>query len=181
MAQATLEIHCRLHDARSIAQHEDANTMNRFSKQRCASLLLILSVFSVSAIAAGGSRAASPRPDESELLAAGFKVLVATTTVQQDWVKSLPPGEIRPMQRTGKKYFIYPDASKNQIYVGGPQEYEAYVQLHPERRNEQATQAAQVAADKASYLKQSKNMQTANSRDMSNPFLGASWNDLLGW
>ena len=155
--------------------------MNRFSNLRGASLFLIVIAFSVSAMAAGGSRTASPRPDESELLAAGFKVLVATTTVQQDWVKSLTPGEIRPMQRTGKKYFIYPDASKNQIYVGGPQEYEAYLQLHPEIRNEQAAQAARVAADKASYLKQNQNMQTANSRDLSNPFLGASWNDLLGW
>ncbi len=155
--------------------------MSRSSRLRCASLLLILSIFSVSAIAAGGSRAASPPPNESELLAAGFKVLVATTTVQQDWVKSVPAGKIRPMQRTGKKYFIYPDASRNQIYVGGPQEYEAYLQLHPERRNEQAAQAAQAAADKASYLKQNKNMQTANGRDLSDPFLGASWNDLLGW
>lgn len=155
--------------------------MNRFSKLRRAGLLLMISAFSISALAAGGSRIASPRPDENELLAAGFKVLVATTPVQQDWVKSLPPGEIRPMQRTGKKYFVYPDASKNQIYVGGPQEYEAYQKLHPETRNAQAAQAAQVAADKASYLKQSKNMQTATTRDLSNPFLGASWNDLLGW
>jgi len=155
--------------------------MNRFSKLRCACLLLMAGVFSVSAMAAGGSRSTSPRPDESDLLAAGFKVLVATTTVQQDWVKSLPPGRIRPMQRTGKKYFIYPDAAKNQIYVGGPQEYEAYRKLHPEIRDEQAAQAAQIAADRASYLKQNKNMETANSRDLSNPFLGASWNDLLGW
>lgn len=155
--------------------------MNRLSNLLCASLLLIVGLSSVSAIAAGVSRTASSPPDESELLATGFKVLVATTTVQQDWIKSLPPGKIRPMQRTGKKYFIYPDASKNRIYVGGPQEYEAYQQLHPEVRDEQVAQAARVAADKASYLKQNKNMETANSRDLSNPFLGASWNDLLGW
>lgn len=155
--------------------------MNRFSKVLHASLLFLVGAFSVSAIAAGGLRAAPSRPDESELLASGFKVLVATTTVQQDWVKSLPPGEIRAMQRTGKKYFIYPDAANNRIYVGGPQEYDAYQQRHPEIRKEQAAKAAQAAADKASYLKQSKNMETANSRDLSNPFLGASWNDLLGW
>lgn len=155
--------------------------MNRFSKPGRACLLLVVSAFAISAIAAGGSRTGSARPDERELLDAGFKVLVATTTVQEEWVKSLPPNEIRAMQRTGKKYFIYPDASKNQIYVGGPQEYEAYRQLHPEMRDEQAAQAARVAKDKASYLKQNKNMQTANSRDLSNPFLGASWNDILGW
>jgi len=155
--------------------------MNRFSKLLRASLLLIVCVLSVSAIAAGGSRNAPPPANESELLAAGFKVLVATTKVQQDWVNNLRPNEFRPMQRTGKKYFIYPDASKTQIYVGGPQEYEAYLQLHPERRNEQAARNAQVAADKAAYLKQNQNMETANGRDLSNPFLGASWNELMGW
>jgi hypothetical protein len=83
--------------------------------------------------AAGGEAAAPPpRIDESELLSSGFKVLVAKTSAQGEWVKRLPPGEIRPMQRNGKKLFIYPDAAANQIYVGGPQEYEAYRQLHPE-------------------------------------------------
>jgi hypothetical protein len=33
-------------------------------------------------------------------------------------VRSLAPGKIRAMQRTGKKFFIYPGASRNQIYVG---------------------------------------------------------------
>ena len=51
------------------------------------------------------------------------------------------PGEVgegpcsRPhqaVQRNGKKFFIYPDASRKQIYVGGPGEYEAYRNLHPE-------------------------------------------------
>ena len=63
--------------------------------------------------------------DERQLLDAGFKVLVASTNVQQEWVRGLPPGKIRPMQRTGKKFFIYPDAPKHQVYVGGPNEYEA--------------------------------------------------------
>ena len=72
--------------------------------------------------------AAAPRIEERELLELGFKVLVAKTDVQEKWVRNLPPGQIRPMQRTGKKYFIYPDAPNKQIYVGGPNEYEAYLQ-----------------------------------------------------
>lgn len=75
----------------------------------------MLRVLAVSALLAGAAAAAAPRTDESELLALGFKVLVATTPVQEKWVKSLAPGQIRPVQRNGRKYFIYPDASRNQV------------------------------------------------------------------
>jgi hypothetical protein len=115
--------------------------------------------------------------NEGELSALGFKVLVATTTVQQEWVRRLPPGEIRPMQRNGKKFFIYPDASRNQVYVGGSAEYAAYRQLHPESR--QGTQEAEKRAS-AYRLKQDDEMRKATARDLSDPFLGASWAD-LGW
>jgi hypothetical protein len=126
---------------------------------------------------AGGSVAATPRIDEGQLLDLGFKVLVATTKVQQDWVRSLPPGQIRPMQRTGKKFFIYPDASKNQIYVGGPNEYEAYLQLHP---NSQAGAEDAASRERAYRAKQDEAMRRATARDLSDPFLGATWAD-LGW
>ena len=132
----------------------------------------------VSVFVAGDAVAAAARIDESELSAAGFKVLVATTKVQEEWVRKLPPGKIRPMQRTGKKFFIYPDASRNQVYVGGPKEYEAYVQLHPENRVPDA-QAAEKAAS-GYRMKQADAMQKASARDLSDPFLGVSWAD-LGW
>ena len=154
-----------------------SNHMNLLLKSRRANLVMVLSALAVSVFVAGGAAAAPPRIDESELLALGFKVLVATTTAQQEWVRRLPPGQIRPMQRTGKKFFIYPDASRNQIYVGGPKEYEAYRQLHPKSQL-----AAQEAAQKgnAYRLKQDDVMRKATARDLSDPFLGADWVD-LGW
>ena len=144
---------------------------------RRAKLLKVLGALAATVFVAGGAAAATPRVNESQLLDLGFKVLVATTKVQQDWVRSLPPGQIRPMQRTGKKFFIYPDASRNQIYVGGPAEYEAYRKLHPEGQ-----QSAQDAATKASAYrgKQDAAMRSATARDLSDPFLGVSWAD-LGW
>ena len=151
--------------------------MKRLLNSCRTNLLTVLRALAVLVFVAGAAAAATPRIDESQLLALGFKVLVATTTVQQEWVRSLPPGQIRPMQRTGKKFFIYPDASRNQIYVGGPAEYEAYQQLHPEGQ-----QSAQDAATKASVYrgKQDAAMRKATDRDLSDPFLGASWGD-LGW
>ena len=139
-----------------------------------------LTALAMTMLLASAVAAAPPRIDESQLQELGFKVLVATTKVQQDWVRSLPPGKIRPMQRTGKKYFIYPDASRNQIYVGGPAEYDAYRKLHPEEQ--QSAQKAQDAAAKESAYrgKQAAEMRAATARDLSDPFLGASWAD-LGW
>ena len=151
--------------------------MKRFVNSLRAKLLEALGALAVTAFVAGGAAAAAPRIDESQLLDQGFKVLAATTKVQQDWVRSLPPGQIRAMQRTGKKYFIYPDASRNQIYVGGPAEYEAYRKLHPEGQ-----QSAEEAAAKASAYrgKQDAAMRNATARDLSDPFLGVTWSD-LGW
>jgi len=131
--------------------------------------------FAVSAVAPGFANAAMPAVNESELLNAGFQVLAATTTVEQDWVRSLPPGKIRAMQRNGKKWFVYPDASRNQIYVGGPQANEAYRQLRPERDE----QGKKEADNRAYRLKQDDAMRKASARDLSNPYLGVTWADIL--
>ena len=151
--------------------------MKRFSISRRANLPKVLTAVAASVFIAGIATAAAPRVDESQLLALGFKVLVASTPVQEKWVQSLPPGQIRAMQRNGKKYFIYPDAARRQIYVGGPAEYQAYQQLHPNSPSDQ-----QEAANKASAYraKQDDTMRQATARDLSDPFLGASWVD-LGW
>lgn len=143
-----------------------------------ANWLEVLVALAMSLFVVGGAdAAAAARVDVNELQTLGFKVLVAATSAQKDWVKKLPAGEIRPMQRNGKKYFIYPDAPRNQIYVGGPNEFAAYQELHP-----QVKQGTQEAANKgtAYRAKQVDVMREATARDNSNPFLGASWAD-LGW
>lgn len=149
----------------------------RFLNFRLARLLVLLATSAATVSIAVGAAAATARIDERQLLDVGFKVLVATTKAQQDWVRNLPPGRIRPMQRTGKKFYIFPDASRNQIYVGGPKEYDAYVQLHPESKAD-----TQEAAKKGSAYRAQQDdvMRKATARDLSDPFLGVSWAD-LGW
>jgi hypothetical protein len=151
--------------------------MKRVSNNHRANLLMLLWALAVSMVVAGCATTATPRVDEGELLALGFKVLVATTTVQQEWVQTLPPGQIRPMQRSGRKFFIYPDALRNRIYVGGPNEFAAYQELHPESRQGEPDAANRGVAYSA---KQYDAMRAATARDLSNPFLGATWVD-LGW
>ena len=152
--------------------------MNRFLNSRSTKLRNVVWALAVTLLATGCAAVATTAPiDERQLLDAGFKVLAATTKVQEEWVHSLPPGKIRAMQRTGKKYFIYPDSSRNQVYVGGPKEYEDYVQIHPEHRVADAREA-EIAAS-AYRMKQADAMQAATARDLSDPFLGVTWADLL--
>ena len=160
--------------------------MNQFLKIRHVILRILPAAFAITVMVAGTAGAAAPAPpvDDAELLGLGFKVLVATTTAQQDWVRRMAPGQIRAMQRTGKKYFLYPDAAKNQVYVGGPKEYEAYRQLHP--ASKLAGQAGAKAASEY-RAKQDTAMQKSTARDLSDPYYWTNtatwiptWGD-LGW
>ena len=65
---------------------------------------------------------------ESMLVAAGFKVITPKNATQQQKLQNLPPGKIAMIQKSGKTFYVYPDAAHNQAYVGGPQEYQAYQQ-----------------------------------------------------
>jgi hypothetical protein len=120
--------------------------------------------------------AATPAVSESELLGLGFTVLVATTPTQEDWVRRLPQGKVKPVQRNGKKYFIFRDATRTQIYVGGPKEYAAYQELHPESQpgTEEAAKKGSAARAKTDTA-----MKEATARDLSDPWLGVGWSDLI--
>jgi predicted membrane metal-binding protein len=145
---------------------------------RRAPLRSLACALALAAFVAGcATTPAAPQVDQSELQALGFTTLVATTSVQQQWVQSLAPGRIRAVQRNGKQYYIYPDAPGNRIYVGGPAQYDAYRQRHPDDPAGSPDAAASASAYRA---KQDGVMRSATARDLSDPWLGASWSD-LGW
>jgi hypothetical protein len=58
----------------------------------------------LSAATAGTALAAPPAVENSELLALGFKPLVASTPVESG---AGPAGACQAMQRNGKKFYIY--------------------------------------------------------------------------
>ena len=138
------------------------------------------SLFALVALVIGcaGTPPAPSAPDTKQLLAAGFKVVVAKTQQQQEHVQSLPPGKITEWQRNGVHYFVYPDAAGKQIYVGMPKEYEAYRRLLP---GGGPTLAQQQAADLASYNKQDAAMQMYTNRDLADPYYFWDSFDGLGW
>ena len=71
--------------------------MNRFFSYRLANVLIVPAAFAASMLVADSAVAATPTDAGNELSGLGFKVLVATTTVQQDWIKGMAPGQIRAM------------------------------------------------------------------------------------
>lgn len=146
---------------------------------RHGNLLWMLTALAIMALAVGCAGTTQPLPDErSQLLAAGFKVVAATTRQQQEHLQSLPPGQVTAWQRTGKIFFVYPDASRNQLYVGTQKEYEAFRRLAPGKGS---TLADQAAADMAAYNKQDDAMRRAAPTDSPDPY--AFWGrfDNLGW
>ena len=71
---------------------------------------------------------------ESMLVASGFKVITPKTPAQQQKLQNLPPGKVTMIQKRGKTYYIFPDPAHNQAYVGGPREYQAYLQLRADKK-----------------------------------------------
>ena len=149
--------------------------MNQFLNTLRANLLIAVVTLAASALMTDAAAAATPTDEPNELLSLGFKVLVATTTAQQDWVGRMAPGQMRAIEVTGKKYFLYPDAPGNQVYVGGPKEYDAYKQLHPDSKL-----AGQDGAKWASEYRaqQDAAMRKATARDLSDPYY---WTFTADW
>jgi len=128
--------------------------------------LLALAAFAFGCAAPGPS--APPPPDTSKLLAAGFKIIPATTQTQMEQLQALPPGRLTEWQKTGKKFFVYPDVAGRQLYAGRPQDYEAYVRLVP--GGGVPSLAQQSKADMASYNKQDSGMELLTKRDKDDPY-----------
>ena len=66
---------------------------------------------------------------ENLLIAAGFKTVVPKTAAQQQKLQALPPDKIAMVQKSGKTYYVFPDAANNRALVGGPKQYQSYQQL----------------------------------------------------
>ena len=63
---------------------------------------------------------------EALLAQSGFKTITVTTPKQQQAVSKLAQGRVSPVKYQGKLYYVYPTATKNQIYVGRQKQVDAY-------------------------------------------------------
>ena len=67
-------------------------------------------------------------------VASGFKIITATTPVQQQMLKTLPASRVSAVRRNGQIYFVYPVQARNVLYVGKNSQYLAYQQLAQQRQ-----------------------------------------------
>jgi len=63
---------------------------------------------------------------EDLLQGSGFKIVRATTPADQAQLQTLRPGKLTVVHRDGKTWYVYPDAARQQLYVGNPDQYQAY-------------------------------------------------------
>lgn len=66
---------------------------------------------------------------ENVAVAAGFKVITPTKPDQQALLRKLPADKVTRINHAGKTYYVLPDLQHNRAYVGGPRQYQAYLQL----------------------------------------------------
>lgn len=157
----------------------EMSMMRLWSAARRSAAVLVL----VLATGCAGTPApASSAPSESLLSAAGFKTLAATTAEQRQHLQWLHPGQVTAVQLTGKHYYVYPDVAKNQLYVGTPKEYEAYLALRTKSGLPAPAPAASEASDMQRYGKQDAAMAKANAQAATIPSW-AIWGEFgnLGW
>jgi hypothetical protein len=93
---------------------------------------------------------------EELLSAAGFKSVPANTPAQQARLKALPANKITMVQRHGRDYFVFPDASQNVLYVGQKSQLQKYQALRGEQ--------VRLAQD-----------------EMNNPMVSPEWDEWEPW
>ena len=76
---------------------------------------------------------------ENVAVAAGFKILTPRNLDQQALLRKLPADKVTRINHGGKIYYVLPDLKNNQAYVGGPKQYQAYVQLRQTQEKNSAS------------------------------------------
>jgi hypothetical protein len=71
---------------------------------------------------------------ENVAVAAGFKVITPAKPDQQALLRKLSADKVTLINYGGKPYSVLPDLKNNQAYVGGPKQYQAYVQLRRKQK-----------------------------------------------
>ncbi len=109
----------------------------------------LIGAFALLALAVGcNSMQTQTQSKENLLIAAGFKVITPSTAAQQQKLKSLPPDKVTLVQKDGKNYYVFPDATNNQAYVGGLTQFQAYQQLRlANKLANENLQAAEINQD----------------------------------
>ena len=99
---------------------------------------MMINVIALLALMAGCATTTTSTEDKrSMLVAAGFKTVTPKTAAQQQKLQKLKVGQVAQIQKNGKTYYVVADPPRNVVYVGGPNEYQAYQQIRAVRQLQQ--------------------------------------------
>jgi len=87
------------------------------------------SLLGVGVLLAFAAGCATPQPTQETraiLVASGFHTVAAKTSAQRAHLQTLPPGKIAVVPRDGKTWYVYPDAAREQIYVGNQSQFQSF-------------------------------------------------------
>jgi hypothetical protein len=130
-------------------------------------ILALFCIFSAGAMLALVAGCASTKHTENMLSAAGFKVVIPDTPVQEQQIKTLPADKLTVAHRHGKIYYVFPDPAHDRLYVGGPQSYQSYQQILSDNK---------IAAEDRVDVEIEHGLGEENS-DVN----WAAWNENAGW
>ena len=91
---------------------------------------------------------------EKLLSEAGFRTSSVSTPEGQQHLKTLTPGKVTSVQRSGKVYYIFPDATHNRLYIGDQTQYQKYRQLRSQQKLAEEEIAARVDTQEDKMLHQ---------------------------
>jgi hypothetical protein len=93
-----------------------------------ASAMAVLSLITACQTVATNQAELTASKKEFLLAQSGFNVITVTTPKQQQAINGLAQYRVSAVKYNGKLYYVFPTATKDKIYVGKQQQFNAYKQ-----------------------------------------------------
>ncbi len=107
------------------------------------SALRPLAALALAAASVSCATQADLKSKENVALAADFKVITPSKPDQQALLTKLPKDQVTRITYHGKTYYVLPDLAQHHAYVGGPKQYQVYLQLSQGKQQADAYQQAE--------------------------------------
>ena len=121
---------------------------------------VIVALALITACETTGSSQSVSAQKEALLGQSGFKVITVTTPKQQQAVSGLTQGRVSAVKYNGKLYYVFPTGTKDKIYVGKQQQFNAYKQaLAAQHASHPASTAASQGGQPGQQLIQGQSLE----------------------
>jgi hypothetical protein len=109
-----------------------------------ASVVAVLALMAACQTATTNQAELAASKKEFLLAQSGFKVITVTTPKQQQAINGLAQYRVSAVKYNGKLYYVFPTATKDKIYVGRQEQFDAYKQaLAAQQASQPPSQQAQ--------------------------------------